>query len=218
MKKLAAIALTALLLIIPVPRVLARDCSCVALDGSCSASVSCPKGCTAYCPSGKCYAKCLDSFWETDFRQQVTLQMRGGSSRKLSAALARITSKEIVISPNKADEAYTFDFKEASLWDVLEVLSENGKVQIAGEDFGKLLGIRKAFISGEKMSVCIHQASVRHLVDQLAILSGLSIRATSGNLDTLVTLTLKDVTLKEVVAEISEQTGVQIEGLDSIVQ
>jgi hypothetical protein len=218
MKRLAALALTALILIIPLHSVLAETCSCSATDGSCSVSITCPGGCTAYCPSGACRARCLNSFWETDFRQQVTLQMRGGSSRKLSTALARIIGKEIVVSPNKPDETYTFDFKNASLWDVLETLSENGTVQIEGEDFGKLLRIRKAFLTGEKMSVCIRQAHVRRLIDQLASLSGLSIRTTSGNIDTLVTLSLNDVTLKEIVAEISAQTGVQIEGIDLAVR
>lgn len=146
--------------------------------------------------------------------QRVSLQMRDGSSRQLSAELARITSSEIVVSPNKPDETYTFDFKKALLWDVLEILSERGKVQIAGEDFSKLLRIRKAFLTGEKMSVCIRQAPVRHIVDQLASLSGLPIRTTSGNPDIIVTLSLKDVTLKDITAKITEQTGMQIEGVD----
>lgn len=214
MKKMAAIALTAMLLSIPLPRVFAEDCSCSASDGSCSASVSCPGGCIAFCPSGGCRARCLSNYYETDLRQQVTLQMRDSSSKRLSAALARITGKEIVVSPNKPDETYTFDFKKAKLWDVLEVLSERGRVQIEGEDFGKLLRIRKAFLTGEKMSVCIRQAPVRYIVDQLATLSGFSIYTASGDPDALVTLSLKDVTLKEIAAEISQQTGVQIEGVD----
>jgi len=153
-----------------------------------------------------------------DYTQQVTLQMRGSSSRQLSAELAHITGKGIVVSPNKPAETYTFDFKKAPLWDVLEVLSESGKVQIEGEDFDKLLRIRKAFLTGEKMSVCIRQAPIRYIIDQLASLSGNQIHIASGNINTPVTLSLKDVTFKEIVAKISEQTGVQIEGIDLTVQ
>jgi hypothetical protein len=149
-----------------------------------------------------------------DFDQQVTLQMNGSSSRQLSAELAHITGQEVVVSPYKPDEAYTFDFKKAPLWDVLEVLSDRAKVQIAGEDFGKLMMIRKAFLAGEKMNVCIRQAPVRYIIDQLASLSGLQVHVTSGNINTLVTLSLKDVSFNEVVAKISEQTGVQVEGVD----
>jgi type II secretory pathway component GspD/PulD (secretin) len=216
MKKMAVIAIIGLLLSIPVYRVLAETCSCAAIDGSCSASISCAGGCIAYCPSGGCYAKCSSGrhFLE-DLSQEVTVEMRDGSSRQLSSELARITGEEIVISPNKPSETYTLDFKNALLWDVLEVLSARGKVQIAGEDFGKLLRIRKAFLSGEKMSVCIHKTPVKYIIDQLASLSGEQIHVSSGNRNTLITLSLKDVTLKEIVAKISEQTGAQIEGLDS---
>jgi hypothetical protein len=217
MKKLAALALTVLFLSIPVYHALAEDCSCAATDGSCSAGTSCPGGCIAYCPSGGCYAKCV-GHREIVYTDQVTLQMRNSNSRQLSAELARVTGKEVVISPNKPNETYTFDFKNAPLWDILEVLSDRAKVQIEGEDFGKLLRIRKAFLTDEKMSVCIRRTPVRYIVDQLASLSDLPIHLTSGNINTLVTLSLKDVTLKEIVAKISEQTGVQIEGIDLTAQ
>jgi hypothetical protein len=213
MKRLSTLVLAGLLLSIPVYRALAEDCSCSALDGSCSAGATCPAGCIAYCPSGGCVAKCT-GHRVTVYTDQVTLQMRNSSSRQLSAELAHVTGKEVVISPNKPDETYTLDFKNAPLWDVLEVLSGRAKVEIEGEDFGKLLRIRKAFLTSEKMNVCIRRASVRYIVDQLASLSDLPIHLTSGDINALVTLSLKDVTLKEIVAKISEQTGVQIEGID----
>jgi type II secretory pathway component GspD/PulD (secretin) len=214
MKKMAVIVITGLLLSIPVYRVLAETCSCTATDGSCSAGISCSGGCIAYCPSGGCYARCSGQHLLIDFSQEISMQMRDSSSRQLSSELARITGEEIVVSPKKPNETYTFDFKNALLWDVLEVLSDRGKVQIAGEDFGKLLRIRKAFLSGEKMSVCIRKTPVRYIIDELSALSGEQIHITSGNINALVTLSLKDVTLKEVVAKLSEQTGAKIEGID----
>jgi hypothetical protein len=221
MKKLAIIALTALLLSLPIHQVLAETCSCSASDGSCTASITCTGGCMAYCPDGGgCVARCSSGSATKGLppRELVSLQMRDGSSKQLSEELGRITGQEIVLAPYNPKETYTFDFKNALLWDVLEVLSQRAKVEIAGEDFGKLLRIRKAFVNGEKMSVCIRRTSVRNIVDQLASLSGLSLYTTSGNVDALVTLSLKDVTLTELVAKVSEKASVQIAGLDVLDQ
>lgn len=217
MKIFAAMALTALLLSIPVHIGLAENtCSCTASDGSCSASVTCPGGCLAVCPDGGgCHAGCSGKGGITPFLiERVSLQMRDSSSKRLSEELGRITGQEIVFSPYNPKETHTFDFKDALLWDVLEALSERGKVEIGGEDFGKLLRIRKAFLNGEKISICIRRTSVRNIVDELAALSGLSIHTTSGNVDTSVTLSLKDVTLEDIVAKVSEQASVQIAGVD----
>ncbi|HKS27317.1 MAG TPA: hypothetical protein VJS44_05830 [Pyrinomonadaceae bacterium] len=213
MKILAAIAIAGLLVSVPLYRTLAEDCSCTSADGSCSASVSCPGGCIAFCPSKGCFARCSGAT-TAYYNERVSLQSKGGSSKQVSADLARATGKAISITPDNPDETYTFDFKKAVLWDVLEALSANGKVEVAGEDFEKLLRIRKALLTSERMSVCIHKASVRNIVDQLAALTGLPLRATSGNIDTQVTLSLKDVTLYDIVAQISEQASVQIEGAD----
>jgi hypothetical protein len=220
MRNLVVIALTALLLSIPVRTGLAETCSCTASDGSCSASITCPGGCIAVCPDGgRCHAGCSGKGGIMPVLiERVSLRMRDSSSKQLSEELGRITGQEIVLSPYNPKETQTFDFKDALLWDVLEALSEHGKVEIGGEDFGKLLRIRQAFLSGEKMSICIRRTSVRNIVEHLASLSGSSLYTTSGNVDTLVTLSLKDVTLEDIVAKVAEQTSVQIDGVAIAVQ
>jgi hypothetical protein len=82
----------------------------------------------------------------------VTLQLRKGTGRQPASELARITGKGFAFTPNNPGEAVNLDVKDFPLWDVLEVLSQSGKVQIGGHDFSKLQAVRKALVSGESMS------------------------------------------------------------------
>ena len=140
----------------------------------------------------------------------VTLQMKGGNSKHLAAELARITGREVVFQPSVPDDTFSLDIKNAPLWDVLEILSASGQMRIGGEDFAKLKAIRKALVGGEKMAVCIRSASVQQVVNEFANLSGLRLRITSGDAEAIVNLSVKEVTLEDVLAKVSEQTGVQI--------
>jgi hypothetical protein len=140
----------------------------------------------------------------------VTVHSSRGSSKQVALELARVTSREVTFIPNNSQEKFNLDAKEIPLWDVLETLSQSGKLRIGGEDFSDLRALRQALRSGERMRVCIHNASVQSVVEEFAGISGLPIRITSGDPATLVTISVQDVTLEEALARISEQTGVQI--------
>lgn len=209
---------TALLVILlTTPATLAFEtCSCTADDGRCSANLSCPGGCVAYCPNGGgCRAKCVTnsegggSNYEI-IQMRATVQIKGGNANDLAAALAGITGREVVFVPTMPEHPISLDVKGAPVWDILEILAEHGKVQIGGDDFSTLQLIRKALVTGERMSICIRGASVRRVVDELEALSGLSIQVTSGDAHRLVTLSAKGVTLNELLAQMSDQAGVQI--------
>jgi hypothetical protein len=141
---------------------------------------------------------------------QVSTRQTKSTSKKVASELSHITGQSVVFTPFKADDAISFDVKRAALWDVLEILSASGKIEIAGEDFSKLQRVRKALVTGEKMSFCVHNASVERTIAEFASLSGMPIRATSGDPKTIVTLSVKDVTFEEVLAQLSSQTGVEI--------
>lgn len=213
MKLLAAVILTALLLN-TAPATTFESCSCTAKDNSCSAGVTCRGGCLAICPSGGCRASCInkDSFEGSfDEMRPVTMQLTGSDAKQVAAVLARISGKEVVFTPFKPDETISLDIKNAPLWNVLEMLSASGRMHIAGEDFSKLLSIRKALVSGEKLAVCIHDASVQRVVDEFRFLSGLPIHVTSGDAKTRVTFSAQEVSLEELMVQLSNQTGVQID-------
>lgn len=212
MKLLPASLLISLLLLNAPVAATFDSCSCTADDGSCSANTSCPGGCIAMCPgNGSCRAVCSKgSGSQFDLMMQVTMQKTGGNSNQVASELARITGQPVVFAPFKANDIINLDVKRAALWDVLEMLSASGKIEIGGEDFSKLQKIRNALATGEKMSVCIHNVSVRRVVEEFSSLSGLPIRIAAGDPKTMVNLSVKDVTLEEILAQLSSQSGTEI--------
>ena len=192
-----------------------ESCSCTADDRSCSASISCPGGCIAYCPSGACRATCSKPGTAGGeigpiLMKPITLHSRKGSSEHVASELARITAMQVSFVPNDRREKFNLDAKDIPLWDVLETLSVSGELKIGGEDFASLRAARQSIVSGERMKVCIHNASAQSVVDEFAGISGLPIRITAGDPQTIVNLTVQAATLDEAMAQISEQTGVQI--------
>jgi len=216
MRLLAASLLVSLFLLNTSATAPFEDCSCTAADGSCSASVSCGGGCIAYCPSGACRASCIKNGDAAELElgslmmRPVTVQFDRGSSRQVASELARITARQVAFTPNNPQERFNLDAKNIPLWDVLETLSQSGKVQIGGEEFSNLQAARKALVSGERMSICIRNASVQSVVREFAGMSGLPIRVTSGDPSAVLTLSMKGVTLEEALTQVSSYTGIQI--------
>jgi hypothetical protein len=186
-----------------------EDCSCSAPDGTCSASISCPRGCIDHCVGqGDCYAECSGAF--EMFGMETTLQLQNGTYPQLVASLARVSGRDIAFSPTKPDAVFNADYKKALLWDVFDMLSERGTVQIAGKDFEKLKRLRKALLSGMKISLCVGKTPVSTFVNDMASLTGLSLRIASGKPMAVVNIKLQEVSLDEILAKVSEQTGTKI--------
>jgi hypothetical protein len=108
------------------------------------------------------------------------------------------------------DEPVNVDIKIAPLWDVLEMFSERGPVQIKGEDFSKFQSIREAPAGGEKISVCIEGAPLGRVIADLSGLTGQALRVTLGDENAIVTLTAKAITLRGILSRLSAQTGAQL--------
>lgn len=132
------------------------------------------------------------------------------------AELARVSGRDLAFFPIKRDTVLNLDYKRAVLWDVLEILSDRGTVQIAGQDFEKLKRLRRILLSGERISLCVHNTPVSTFVDDTASLTGLPLRITDGRPMAIVNVKLQNVTLNEILVKVSEQTGTKIieEGAD----
>jgi hypothetical protein len=126
------------------------------------------------------------------------------------AELARISGRDVAFSPARPDVVVNADYKKAVLWDVLDLLSDRGKVQIAGKDFEKLKRLRKALLSGTKISLCVGNTPVNMFVNDMASLTGLRLRITAGSPMAVVSVKLHEVTLDEILVKVSEQTGTKI--------
>lgn len=210
MKVLAAAILIGLLLstsvtvITSVPRTTDR-CAC-------SSGVKCPEGYFAVCSKGEYHVSCINkdpSRKKELLTTPVTLKV-SSNGEKLASELARATGREIVLLSYKPDDTLNLDIKNAPLWDVLDALSESGKVLLDGEDFLSLKGLRNALATGEKVSVCIHRASVQSVIDELVSLSGQPHHITAGDSKTLVSLAIEGATLREIVAQLSAHARVRV--------
>jgi hypothetical protein len=195
--------------------VAADSCSCTAPDGSCSASITCTRGCIEHCANnGDCYARC--SGFYGSFGSEFSLQRQNATYPQLVAELARVSGYDLAFFPVKRDTIFNLDYKRAVLWDVLEILSDRGTVQIAGQDFEKLKRLRRILLSGERISLCVQNTPVSTFVNDTASLTGLPLRITAGRPMAIVNVKLQNVTLNEILVKVSEQTGTKIieEGAD----
>lgn len=185
------------------------DCSCVAPDGSCSASISCSGGCTQFCGNNdNCRASCSGA--HGFYGDELTFQMDNGTYPRLVAELARRSGKEIAFSPAKPSMVFNVGFKRATLWDALKLLSEQGTLRIDGQDFENLKRLRSSLLSDEKFSFCVKNTPVNTFINDLIGLTGLPLRISSGSPKATINIKLENVTLSEILTAVANQTGTEI--------
>lgn len=185
-----------------------RTCSCKSPDGSCEANVSCSRhGCTAICGSRDgCYAACGKDVLLAHF----TLKLVKQDGRQVASALSEKTGKQIEFVPRRPNDRFTIDVEDDDVWDALEYLYDRGRVTVNGVDWEKYRQIRRAALDGGKMSVDFNNITVRDALAHLSFLTGLEFRVEAGDAEQVITLSLREVTLGEIVSRISEQSGVKI--------
>jgi hypothetical protein len=141
------------------------------------------------------------------FGRETTLEMHNATYPQFVAALARISGRDIVFSPTKPDAVFNAGWKRATLWDVLDMLSDQGTMQIAGKDFEKFKRLRRLLLSGTKISLCVRNTPVSTFVIDMASLTGLPLRPIA-----VVNLKLQHATLDDILVKVAEQTGTTIRG------
>jgi hypothetical protein len=136
--------------------------------------------------------------------------MQNASYPQLVAELARASGKDITFSPTTPDMVFNVGFKRATLWDALKLLSDQGTVQVAGQDFEKLKRLRRSLLTGEKFSFCVTNTPVNTFVSDVAGLTGLPLRITAGRPTAMINVKLQDATLTDMISAVSEQTDTKI--------
>ncbi|HEX8072871.1 MAG TPA: hypothetical protein VF546_23195 [Pyrinomonadaceae bacterium] len=142
--------------------------------------------------------------------------MQNGTYPQLVDELAKVSGKEVTFAPNKPDVVFNGGFKRATLWDAFKLLSSQGTVRVAGQDFEQLRKLRRSLLAGEQFTWCVQNTPVSTFVSDMAGLTGLPLRITGGRPMATVNIKLQDATLKDILAAVSEQTGTRIveEGAD----
>jgi hypothetical protein len=186
-----------------------ETCSCVAPDGSCSASISCRGGCENYCGNdGACWAQCSDSL--AILINETTIEVKNGGYPQLVTQLASVSGTNLEFLPTKPDATFNLSFMRVAVWDALEFLSNRGTVHIWGKDFESLRRLRKSLLSGENISIGVQNTPVNTFVNDITGLTGLRLRISAGRPMALVNIAMADTTLDDLLLKVSEQTGTKI--------
>jgi len=186
-----------------------ESCSCSAPDGSCSVNLECRGGCEKHCgPNDDCWAYCSGAFGVLGM--ETTLEIQNGTYAQLVSELSRISGKSLEFSPSRPGRVTNLGFKQATLWDALEFLSDRGTVRINGTDFELFRKLRKSLLAGDRLSFAVQNTAVNTFVNDMAGLTGIPFRVTGGRSMAVVNVELQNATLEEIIAKVSEQTGTKI--------
>lgn len=190
-----------------------RTCSCDAAPGrTCHGTVTCPDGCTSLCGAGDtCYLSC----WSDGFQPRITIKFVEKTGQEIAALLSAKIRKRIEFIPNprNANATYDLELKDDDLFNVLNYLYKRGKVRFDGSDFSKIYDLRKQVRQGKKISVNL-SGPVEDAVAKLAFASGKRLRITSGDPRRIISLTMQDASLDQIIARLSESAGVKIQDKD----
>jgi hypothetical protein len=188
-----------------------KKCSCKAADGGCEAEAICRDGGAAICGSNRtCYVACGGVDPENSL-VRISLKIKNKSSEEVTAALRNKSKKNIVFTSRRKTDRFTFELKNQPLWPTLEFLSKRGKVFLDGLPFDRHKDLRRKLSGGGKVSIDFTDLPVRSMVARLSFLSGVPLRVESGDAERLLSISLEEMTVGEMVTRISAETGVKIE-------
>ena len=195
-----------------------KNCSCQSPDGkSCAATVTCKRrGCTAICgPNKACYTACGKDPLVTRF----TLKRSNISTKETISILSRYTRRPIEFIPwrEKDPGPFNIEINGDNVWNTMDYLYERGKLTMGGIDWGKLQEMRSGTSQGKKLSqVDFSGMSVKDALEHLSFLTGLEFQVESGNAKKMFSVSLREVTLGEVVDRISTEAGVKIKQMEKV--
>jgi hypothetical protein len=140
--------------------------------------------------------------------KSVSLRLKGSKGRDVSAELARVTGADVAFYPSTAGATVDLEVENMPVWNLLETLSQSGRIQIAGLDLYNIRKVRRTLLHNEPISVCAHGMTVKRFVNELRFMTGLDIQITSGNQNAIVNYNGRGVRLNDIMAQVSERTEV----------
>ncbi len=191
-----------------------QDCTCQAVDGTCSVTISCNGKCQKYCGNnGDCWAEC-SGFYGV-LASETNVEMSYGTDILFTSLLAQSTGQDISFTRTKSDQAagdimFSVGFRKTPLWDALQFLADRGTVRIGGRDFESIRRLRKALLSGERLNFGVSNTPVNTFVTDFEGITGLPFRVSSGNPMTVANVELPEATMDEIINEVSRRTGTKI--------
>ena len=186
-----------------------QTCSCTAADGSCAVTITCTGGCVRFCGvQDNCWAECSSS--NSDRLKIANIEVKNGTYSQLVRALRSVSDKNLEFSPAEPESRVDVAFRNAPLWDALEFLAARGTLRVDANDFDSLRKQRKLLLSGGKTSFIFKNKPLKTFIEDMTFLTGLHLRVASGNNDAVVSIDLRNVTLRQILNAVSRQTGARI--------
>lgn len=186
------------------------SCSCESAPGrTCRGIVNCPDGCTSLCGTGdNCYLACRTDYFEP----RVTFKVSEKTAQEIAALLSSKIRKRIEFIPDmrKQTERFNLDVKNDDVFNVLNFLYKKGRVKFDGVDFGKLKELRKQVKQGRKVSTSFTGIPVKDVVAILAFTSGKRFRVTAGDPERIISISISEASLDEIIARVAATAGVKI--------
>jgi len=223
-------ALTFVLALLFAAPALAHDCDCVAPDGSCSASVSCPDGCYAMCGSqGNCSSGCAEggpaggpkhddpsplrsplAFSGQASANLVTLNATDLTGQDVTDLLQDALGSDVRFLPVDPHQTYSIDLIEFPADQLTRALAEFGVVAVGGSPESASLGAAGA--RDAEVTIRLDETTmgvVVGLLDRLVAASGRSIQATDPSAP--FNLEVQGMPLDELLAALEKMGAIQIE-------
>ena len=215
MKPVASIVVLLLCLGLSTSAALAQGtaCSCVSSDTSCKGNVSCQGGCTAFCgTTNSCFVGCrIDWIYE---RRSFKFSQKTGEEiiASVSPKSKRRTTKAVEFIPNVGQEGQRFDLdlKDDSLWRLFDYLSRYGTVKVKGIDFEKKIKPLRDYMTTGQLSIRLNGVTAKYAAAELSFLTGEKLQVRRADANKLVTISVENATLQNVLQSIREKEGIEI--------
>ncbi len=193
------------------------DCSTY---GVCSTSQTCPAGFIAVCTctAASCGSSCEKVPGDEDNRQAFSGELdlkdlRAASAPEIGAVLSKTFNRRIEFIPNVKGFKFTQPAQKLdknSYWDTLDYLSKHGKLKIDGLGMTYWNATRSSLLKGDDFKICTGGAPVSMILRRLSFLSGTKLTVISGDPNTIISKPLKGNGLSDLVAQLSEISGVSV--------
>ena len=187
-------------------------CSCEnAGDKVCAkGAITCPDGCIAICSrNNACYFSC-----STDMlHKRVTIKVVQQDGVQMATVLSKETGKNIQFVPDRKNvgKLYDYELTNSDIWPALEFLDRRGTVTINRVDFRTFRKIQSGMKSGRKFSVRFRGEPAHVVVSRLTFMSQLNLEIKSGDPATRVFIEANQMSLRDILKEISNTARVEID-------
>jgi hypothetical protein len=187
-------------------------CSCTDPVTKCSANITCLVGtpmCT--CSSGGCTSYCSTG-GGGDFYDGKTLlaKLLSVSETEIASVLTKSTGRTVKFTPYKENFKIYYTAVPETHWEILEYLSQNGELTINGADYRMWKKIREIVLA-DKVNICLGNASVSSLVNELSFFTGRKYQIISGNPDAKVNIEIKEMTIEGIIESLQRNNQVVIQ-------